>query len=389
MIRESQHLVFLGLYNADSFRSQISNWIRELDLSGAQLLVVDNGSTDSTTTWAGELVGRGNDNFTFRINEQNFGGYGSLINNLDLIAKYKWVTTLHQDDCYESNHVQKHIQHISSCEENVGMVFSESLSVDSTGNRIAYPRGHWLLAAESDPVDIFLAHIRSHIFPFSGASFRTQVLSEIYVPSQSTAFPDTELVLKMTPDYEFSKVKNNYVTYLENPKSESHSLSTGERDQGAAEALVRVFTDASFLRLLSLIPPERFGDFLFELCNSLAIRLTDERNRIETTRLAIAQSLAYLGLPSKAQTLEKQFPNKPWGIILNRGQNPKSVRNVPTSRSSFGRFALAAMRCLPLSAQENLFKISMHLKFVRKYFPQWDFSFKGRFSKPSNLTDLG
>jgi len=142
--------------------------------------------------------------------------------------------------------LESHIENSNEASNFLGMSCFEAISVNIEGKRLGYPCGAWFLGPDPRAADIFIAHLKNHSYPFSGASFRTSMLREISIPWHSTAFPDAEIVLRALPFWSFKYLQSATVKYLENPDSESHALSTEHRDFGGFLALVRVFKSDGF-----------------------------------------------------------------------------------------------------------------------------------------------
>lgn len=121
------------------------------------------------------------------------------------------------------------------------MICSEAKSRSEANKTIPYPRANWLLRQDADPIAVFLSNLKNHTYPFSGATFAREVLERFPIPWHSTAFPDTEIVMKMCVEYKVRFSTEVTVEYLENAESESHSLSSSQREFGAFQALIRVF----------------------------------------------------------------------------------------------------------------------------------------------------
>lgn len=287
------HVAFLGLYNPKNHIQDITNWISTFDqdpASRSQILIVDNASTDGSGLAIRELVTTLLDqdwNVALVTNPVNLGSWGSLNFNLDLISQFEWVTTFHQDDRYARNHLHEHIQVCAGVDSKVGMVSSESVSVDREGNVLGYPRGAWLQSSNPADSKIFLNLIKNHFLPFSGASFRLKFLLETRIPWTSTAFPDTELLLRGLPFWKYIYIEEPRVTYFENESSESHSLNSASRIRGSASALLRVFSGETFSNLVCQMKPQEFGKFCFDLIKALEVRLSDETLAKLVARFAI------------------------------------------------------------------------------------------------------
>jgi len=275
-----EHVAYLGLYNPKNHLKTITDWLAAFDRPLSihpQILIVDNASTDGSAPAIYEMCGRLRDHgwqVALVRNPINLGGWGSLNLNLDLLYNFGWVTTFHQDDRYASNHLIEHIRACRFARTNVGMVSSESVSIDEKGRVLGYPRGAWMQSQDATQAKVFVNLIRNHFLPFSGASFRVEFLKQSSIPWTSTAFPDTELLLGGIPLWHYEYLEEPKVTYLENLHSESHSLNSLSRDHGSASALLRIFSSEMFLNLVCSLENQDFSDFCFELVQALRVRFS-------------------------------------------------------------------------------------------------------------------
>ena len=296
---EINHFVVLCTYNSDRFRSKIESWLPKMDLTGTGLVIIDNQSTDETRKWILDLAASVHDKTMTIVNPVNVGGHGTIALNLDLLSKAKWVTTLHQDDSYSSNHVQGHRAFLDkSSTERLGMLCSEARSISPSGKLLPYPRAHWLLDGKHDPISVFLAHLKQHAYPESGATFNTEVLLNYPVPWHCNAFPDTEFVMKIVADYEVKFAKGITVEYLENPDSDSHAMAQYQRDFGVFFALTRVFGHPSFKKICLLVSQEDVGSFLKGLKSGIEARLEDPILQEVLIQIAMEMAAEHFGMQS-------------------------------------------------------------------------------------------
>lgn len=387
----AEHVVFLGTYNADPFKNKLSSWLPNLDLSGTILLVSDNCSTDGTMTWLPDLVESVGDSSALVCQDVNLGGYGNLSKNLSLMVKANWVTTLHQDDRYSHNHVQDHRAVINSTDSKLGMVYSEARSVTESGETRAYPRAHWLLGEDSDPVTVFLAHLRNHVFPFSGATFAKSALEKYPIPWHSTAFPDTEVVMKMCPEFDFKVSNGVTVEYLENPGSESHSLTSSHRDFGAFQALARVFAHPNYKLICSRVDDTDRATFASALREGIAQRFEDRTLRLLMTQMALEVTAEHMGtFPRLASELAVGYLSigdtravdsliAQGGHLAESGVDPdlrpsqEQSDKVSTATRSF---LLTGFSFLPAPLRRPVFRLLLRFRFVRRRFKAWDFEWR-------------
>jgi len=390
-IGQFEHVVFMGTFNADSFKPQIEGWLRELDLAGVGLFVADNQSTDNTLAWMRELIADLNCFSDIAVNDKNYGGYGNLAINLHRFETAKWVTTLHQDDCYSVSHIQNHRKVISNSGTGLGMVCSEAISVSPNGRRLGYPRAQWLLEDNTDPITVFLANLRNHAFPFSGATFSKDVLLNYPIPWHSTAFPDTEIVMKMAVDYKTKFASDATVYYLENPSSESHSLTSQDRDFGAFQALLRVFAHPNYKVLCELLSKDETPNFLKALDEGISLRFLDPTYRnlmrqaaheITAQHIGTSHTMAdylvegYLrvGDVRAIETLRALGASFPTQVAADQEVNiPLASFAKPAQKFEWAA-TLGAF--LPRSLRRRLFRALMATKVGKTVFASWDFDWR-------------
>ena len=382
------HIVFLGVYNADPFRSKIEAWLFELDLSGTALVVADNCSTDESVDWLRTLLAKlGVPNILIE-NANNYGGYGNLAMNLNLFPDATWVTTLHQDDRYSYDHVQRHRMIASASGSNLGMICSEARSITPEGNSRPYPRADWLLEDSRDPVTVFLAHLKNHAYPFSGATFSQEVLRSFPIPWHSTAFPDTEIVMKMIVDFDVEFAPGVTVEYLENPDSESHSLDQKHRDFGSFLALIRVFAHPNYKRLCDLVPVELIPNFVKALSAGISQRFEDPDLMNLLNQAVLEITTQHFGTtPDLAQALLRGYVRigdaRAVEVLTVLGAHPDILESeAATATASPSESVPVRTRSRRIPAVANLipgpimkfvFKRFMATRLGKRMFQAWDF----------------
>jgi glycosyltransferase involved in cell wall biosynthesis len=398
--------IFLGLYNAGKYFAKIESWLLGLRLLDAKLIIVDNASTDDTWQWLNEHIKPLLDASSLTVvrNPINVGGYGSLALNLDLVKNNTWVMTLHQDDYYDQDHIVRHFEATRLASDSVGMISSEATSISLSGKRLSYPRGAWFLGDAPEPCDVFIAHLRAHCYPFSGASFRVKMLEQIQVPWHSTAFPDTEIVLRAAAQWRFLHLHTPTVEYLENPESESHSLTTTQKDMGSFLALVRVFRSEEFADLVENLSTALAENFSLGVNKSLAARFSDKRilglaqaiaqeaiiqsngvNNSSASMLAgayraIGDSQASSTLDSLASIGDPIINARRLGmdaVISFSGDELRSPENEePTKKSQIRATISRVLGLFPRRVSKALYLASLLSPGVRKKFPHWDFRWR-------------
>jgi hypothetical protein len=291
LLSRAPHVAYLGLFNPTKHWTSLTTWMSRLEKKGYPLLVVDNQSDDNSWSTTVNDIQAVYPNSLFIRNPINLGGFGSLTVNLDLLKNSKWVTTFHQDDIYPTNHLLEHGNLTNSCDKDVAIISSEQESFNSRGARLGYPRAAWLLGNVSNAKSLFLANLKHHTLPFSGATFRVEMLEDISIPWHSTAFPDTEVVLRMLPKWTGLVTSASIVSYLENPISESHSIQDTEKNLGASMSLIRVFNTPNFGKLCRSLEEDEVEVFVREMLVGLSGRISEAR-AASTVRLVALEAMA-------------------------------------------------------------------------------------------------
>lgn len=282
--------IYLGLYNGTPYLdSLLKQLLRQR--TDVQIVVVDNCSTDGTWNqiqpWLQALGPR----LTLVKNPLNLGGAGSLSLNSDLIQT-PWFLTLHQDDYYKPSHVDTLCQAIESAEPEVICISTEMGRLSPDGEKERTPvRASWFLPDYS-PATIFLSNLRMHNVPFPAACFKKSEFFLDEAPWHSTAFPDTEWVLRAATKGKFKFVQLETMLYRENPLSESHSLDIAERNLGALTSLMRVFASSSFKDLASSIASKDRDSFTAACLKGIDLRLSGLGHFGATVKLLAAEQLA-------------------------------------------------------------------------------------------------
>jgi hypothetical protein len=129
------------------------------------------------------------------------------------------------------------------------------------------------LADSTNKANFFLANLRTHLVPWGATIFKTKEFLSIELPWHSSAFPDTELLLRLCAKGKFINLPVQTMSYRENLVSESHGLSGDEKDLAIVAALSRVFASAEFIDIAKSVDAERRQDFYLAVKEGIALRL--------------------------------------------------------------------------------------------------------------------
>jgi len=302
------HIVHLGIYNADPFRFKIEKWLLDLYLSGTALVVSDNCSTNRSLDWLRMLLSKMRTPNSILENARNYGCYGNLAMKLNLSADAAWVTTIHQDDRYSRDYVQRHRSITSDKGLRVGIICSEARSIAPEGRLLTDPPRAMDLKRFKRSSNGFFRSFEESRIAILWCYFLNEVLQSFPIPWHSTAFPDSEIVMKMIVDFDVVFAPRVTVEYLENANSESHSLGEAHRDFSSFQSLISVFAHTNYRVLCDLVPRESTPKFLSALFANVSVRLEDRSLRGLMTQAILELTPQHLGtIAEMAQALVKGY----------------------------------------------------------------------------------
>lgn len=269
---DSKLTVYVGIYNGVKFLDGIQSFLNTSTLRDFKLVIVDNSSRDGS--W--DVLENWTNKFalptTVVQNPINLGGGGGFELNKDLLQT-EWVTFIHQDDKYGANHLETLFNAALRSSSEVLAISTEMGSMREDGLAIlSIARPIWL-ADSTNKASFFLANLQTHLVPWGSTIFKTREFLSIELPWHSSAFPDTELLLRLCAKGKFVNLPVQTMSYRENLVSESHGLSGDEKDLAIVAALSRVFASAEFIDIARTVHAEKRQDFYLAVKNGIALRL--------------------------------------------------------------------------------------------------------------------
>jgi hypothetical protein len=273
-----QTTVYLGLFNGKEYIIDRISELQKQDSQDFYLLIVDNFSDSFDMDFVSSLL-QSSDLFSNRFmvvrNPVNLGGLGSFQLNLDLVPS-SWLTFVHQDDSYLTNHVSSHLNAINEGLDSVTSVSSDLGSLSARGRFTSVPpRSNWFIQ-NSYPEEAFIANVSEQIIPFPALSVNKSMLEPDIIPWHTVAFSDSELTLFMLMTGSHSFIEKETVLYRENPDSESHSQGQAAIAFSATLGLLRVFSSQEFERFVSKVQEIHRVQFLGDLKNSVSKRIRNK-----------------------------------------------------------------------------------------------------------------
>ena len=264
--------VFLGVHNGAQYLASLQKQLLAQKNGKFNLIVIDNASKDDS--W--EILQKWSEIMPSELmlvkNSQNLGGMGSVVLNQDLIQS-EWVTFMHQDDYYKPSHVNEFNKFLLNVKPETVAFYSDMGSLNQTGGQSGSPvRASWLLPDYGRGTQ-FLANLKVHTVPFPSSAFRTKEFIECLPSWFSTAFPDTELILKLCAKGDILPISKETMLYRENEMSESHSVNELESNLNITIALCRIFASDEFIVICKGIKPDCQDKFASAVFSGIQTRL--------------------------------------------------------------------------------------------------------------------
>lgn len=264
--------LFVGLYNAKDYLKTISNQLNEQEFSDFDLLIVDNDSTDATWSLIGNLDTQKFENVIILRNPINTGAHGSMSLNFDLI-RTPWVTFMHQDDIYSPDHLSILWTALKDAKPDEIIFSTDMGAISASGKKIGSPpRSIWFQSG-NDSITAFLTNLRTHTIPDSSSAYRSEVFGKVLPAWHNTAFPDTEMILKMCAYGRFIQIKRETVWYREHDNSISHSVTSREKDLGICVSLLSVFHSEEFQLICEQVQLNDRDNFHISLLKGISSRI--------------------------------------------------------------------------------------------------------------------
>jgi hypothetical protein len=264
--------IFLGIYNGSSYLGSLRQQLSSQTNQEFHLVITDNNSSDNSFEelkgWELDFPNR----ITILRNEINLGGSGTLLNSFDLF-RTPWFAAFHQDDSYSPNHIEVLLAGINNAERDVVAVSTVMASMSGDGSLIGTVPRASMFAKSNSPLSAFLQNLRTHSVPWPASAFRCDIFEKTFSPWHSTAFPDTEQILRMCSFGRFITVDQETMHYRENQNSESHAIQSLESQIGVAVSLVRFFNGKEYQNILESVDQEKMETFLSEMIDALEFRL--------------------------------------------------------------------------------------------------------------------
>ncbi len=214
--------VVIPAYNAAEFLAETLQSVLAQTYRHLEVIVVDDGSTDTTATIAQQFVTQ---DARVRLVSQANAGVAAARNKGIAHVRGSLIAPLDADDVWHCDNLRRQVDCLRHQDESVGVVYSWSLDIDEQSQLTG---GLHVSKAEGHVYKLLICH--NFLGNASSSLIRRQCLEAIQGYSQTMrsqgaqGCEDWDLYLRLAERYEFRVVPEFLVGYRKNTRSMSANL---------------------------------------------------------------------------------------------------------------------------------------------------------------------
>lgn len=215
--------VLLTSYNHERFVEQALESVAAQTFRDFELIVTDDCSTDGSAAKIRAWLDRTGFPATFIINDTNLG-ITKVRNNALRVANGRFVCSLAGDDFYEPERLAVQVGAFESCDDAVGVVYSDMRVVDENGAVIEpsfhrCPGRHWPPPEGS----VWSRLLGDNFIPAPGVMIRRDAVDAVGGYDESLVAEDYDMWLRLADRFEFRFVDACVSNYRVLPSSLSRA----------------------------------------------------------------------------------------------------------------------------------------------------------------------
>jgi len=196
--------IIVPTYNRSAFIGEAINSVLQQTFSDFELIVIDDGSTDST----GEIVDAFKDERLVFIQQEN-AGRSAARNRALATARGKYIAFLDSDDTYLRDKLERQVNFMEAHPE-IGMIYTSAKCIDAEGNIL---KNHVYVASVSGQIYRQVAFFRPVTITLPTVMLRREVLDNVGgFDEKMERFEDTDLWRRISKRYQVGAL--NYPTCL-------------------------------------------------------------------------------------------------------------------------------------------------------------------------------
>jgi glycosyltransferase involved in cell wall biosynthesis len=370
--------VFLGTFNAAPWIERVISSLENQTYGPFKVNIVDNDSTDETTSIVQNFLSSKTLKNEYRLikNSKNIGAISSFFDQQDLFQS-DWLVMIHQDDEYHPNHIQTLVDGMNSSASQTSVVFTAMKRINGEGiETLPLPTLAPKLS-EHDRLSNVLTTIQINPVNFPASAIRKQFLEKVQTTKHTTAFNDTELMIRLMciSDIKYLPIETMHYRVFEGNAASITKVNANDRatlvglneiihsnefrelisplsTKNEINRIVQAFDDAIEIRIsqtdVKKIAKEIISEALIRLFgyknNDLANFL--KKNLIDNQLVAEAKIVENLNVYQGYEELK---------LLVSTPKALESNPNLGVIRSN--NFAVHILNRIPLSIREKLFFI--------------------------------
>ncbi len=208
---EEKNLVTVGvaLYNHENYIVQCLESIVKQTYSNVELIVIDDGSPDSSYEVAKNYLESQEYNSNFIIHTRANKGMCNTLNEIAKLSSGEYISFIGSDDYWSLNKIEEQV-HFLKNNPNYALVHSNSIKVDENDNQI----GTLDMSGKKNSGDLFesIVHGKGGINTPSHL-YRTFVYDTIGYYDPILKFEDTDFWLRLTRNFQVGYINKNHSYY--------------------------------------------------------------------------------------------------------------------------------------------------------------------------------
>jgi glycosyltransferase involved in cell wall biosynthesis len=366
------------------------------------VLIVDNASEDNTV----EIIQNIFKNYSLKNkyllirNEKNIGAISSFLDRLELFES-EWIIMVHQDDVYHDNHMSTLAKSIAEAEASVGLIFTAMQRVDANNNEKLAPPTISSKLSSKNRFENFLLSLQITPFNFPASALRKSALTKLETTRHTTAFNDSELLLRMTCNFDVTYVPSETMHYRVFEGNAASQTKVTSNDRAILIGLNEIFHSQDFQKIIKLADSDtKVSRLISAINNAIDIRITDLHLRLLAKNIAaetlirkigyfsdevssnLVQSLKSLNLQTEATLAQnQQYSQNFLEIPLANSDNLPNFKGEKIESGLENIKNKKPLNRIPLNMRENLFNAlfsSPIMRIVKRPFVKtWRFRNKG------------
>jgi glycosyltransferase involved in cell wall biosynthesis len=284
--------VFLGTYNASPWIENLVHALEKQTCDPFTVNIIDNASTDDTLELIENLFAtfQMRNNYKLVKSSLNIGPISTFMDRLELFDT-DWIFMVHQDDYYHPDHFQVLIDGINEAKETTGIVFTAMQRMNENSVEIFSTPTLSSKLSEQNRLENFLLTLQINPVNFPSCALRKSLLQKVNTTRHTTAFNDTEMLLRMMCISDVKYLPVETMHYRIHSGNADKVTDPFANSYAVVNGFIQLFESSEFAELLENISLDAdFDNLVLAINSALDIRITDLHLR-NLLRGILAESL--------------------------------------------------------------------------------------------------